>query len=129
MTPQVEMIHVVLSDIEANLSLFDRIRMNGLPSEGGISCEINQGYMKDIYLNKKVSKVIPLLFLCKHKNQITVYDTLCKIGNYLQDLKVYPKGTAFEWLNADVSSEPGLLEKQEDGQYIYSCIINITIYF
>ena len=105
------------------------IRIDGLPTDGGISCEIAPGYNKDIYLNKRSSKVIPLLFLCKSKNQITTLDTLCKIGNYLQGLKEYPNGTSFEWINAEVSSEPSLVGKQEDGQYIYSCIIDITIYF
>ena len=129
MEPQVEMINVVLDAIETNLTLFDIIRINGLPTDGGISCEISPGYNKDIYLNKKSSKVIPLLFLCKNLNQITALNTLCMIGNYLQGLKEYPNGATFDWLNAEVSSEPSLVGKQDDGKYIYSCIVDITIYF
>jgi len=129
MEPQVEMMNVVLDTVESNIELFDMIRINGLPAGGGISCEISPGYNKDIYLNKQSSKVIPLLFLCKNMNQITALNTLCMIGNYLQGLKEYPNGTSFEWMNAAVSSEPSKVGQQEDGQYIYSCVVDITIYF
>lgn len=129
MEPQVEMINKVLDTIEGNLTLFDTVHIDGLPKNRGISCEIAPGYNKDIYLNKQASKIIPLLFLCKNNNQITALDTLFKIGNYLQRLKVYPNGMSFEWMNAEVSSEPSLIGKQDDGQYIYSCIVDITIYF
>ncbi|MDF2950785.1 MAG: Bacteriophage minor capsid protein [Anaerocolumna sp.] len=127
--PQGEALNIVISTLEDNLSLFSTIRISSLPTDGGISCEISPGYNQDIFLNKKANKVIPLLFLCKNSNQIAVYDTLCKIGNYLQGLKEYPNGATFEWLNAEVSSEPSLVGKQENGQYIYSCIVDITIYF
>lgn len=129
MEPQVEMINKVIDTLETNLTLFDSINIDSLPSCGGISCEISPGYNKDIYLNKQSSKVIPLLFLCKDKDQAKVFDTLCKIGNYLQGLKEYPDVTAFEWVNAEVSSEPSKVGQQEDKQYIYSCIVDITIYF
>jgi hypothetical protein len=127
--PQVEMINKVIDTIETNLDLFSTIHIDGLPTDGGISCEIAPGYNKDIYLNKQASKVIPLLFLGKGKDQITVLNTLCSIGNYLQGLKVYPNGATFEWITSEVSSEPSLVGKQNDGQYIYSCIVDITIYF
>ena len=127
--PQIEAINKVIDTLESNLELFDTIHIDGLPSGGGISCEISPGYNKDIYLNKKSSKVIPLLFLCKGKDQIQVYDTLCKIGNYLQGLKNYPNGSGFSWESAEVATEPNKIGKQSDGQYIYSCIIDITLYF
>lgn len=129
MEPQVEMINKVIDTLETNLSLSDIIRIDGLLADGGISCEISPGYNKDIYLNKKANKVIPLLFLCKGKNQIAVLNTLCMICNYLQGLKQYPNGTTFEWLNAEITSEPSKVGQQEDGQYIYSCVVDILIYF
>jgi hypothetical protein len=129
MEPQVEMIDKVIDTLEDNLTLFSDIKIDGLPVDGGISCEISPGYNKDIYLNKQSSKIIPLLFLCKSSDQMTALNTLCMIGNYLQGLKEYPNGNTFDWLTAEVSSEPSLVEKQDDGQYIYSCVVDITIYF
>lgn len=129
MQPQVEMMNVVLDELETNLELFDTIKINGLPIGGGISCEISPGYNKSIFLNKQSSKVIPLLFLCKSKDQITALDSLSMICNYLQELKAYPNGTTFDWVTAETATEPNLVSKQENGYYIYSCIVNIVIYF
>jgi hypothetical protein len=129
MQPQVEMFDLVLDTVESNTVLFDSIKIDGLPTDGGISCEIAPGYNKNIFLNKQSDKIIPLLFLCKNMNQLTVIDTLCSIGNYLQGLKAYPNGATFSWLNAELKSGPSLVGKQDDRQYIYSCIVDITIYF
>ena len=128
MEPQTEALNMVIDTLEANITLFDAIKIDRLPTNQGISCEISTGYNKDIYLNKQSSKVIPLLFLCKHKDQQVAYDTLCKVGNCLQNLSDYPDGPLFSWEKAEVSSEPSKIGN--DGRYyIYSCIVDITIYF
>ena len=129
MQPQTKAINLILSTINNNLTLFKPLELVPLSDTGGLSMEISPGYNSTIFLNKKANRVIPLLFLCKDMNQATVYDTLCEIGNYLQRLKEYPQVAEVTWNNATVTTEPSYVTRQEDGYWIYSCVIDVEIYF
>jgi len=128
MTPQFEAIVLVKDTLEDNLAQLGTIGLNPLPTTGGIVIEIAPGNNTDIFLNKQANKTIPLLFLAKGTNQVTVLDNLYKICNYLQGLKVYPQGETVAWNDAEVSTEPSLVDNV-GGYYTYSCIIDIKIYF
>ena len=128
MEPQLEMVNVLIDTIQTNLSLFSMISINSLPADGGIYVEIRPSYSKSVYLNKKSSQIIPVIFKCKNADQNIALNAIYSIGNYLQALKTYPSGSTFKWLKAEVvESEPDLVGKQEDGSFIYTCKINITI--
>ncbi len=129
MQPQTKAINLILSTINNNLTLFKQLELVPLSDLGGLSMEISPGYNSTIFLDKKANRVIPLLFLCKDMNQATVYDTLCEIGNYLQGLKEYPQTVGVEWNKATVTTEPSYVTRQEDGYWIYSCVIDVEIYF
>lgn len=128
-SPQFEMVNKIKIELENNLNLFDKISFDGLKVKGGIACEISAGYNKDTYLNKSENIVVPLLFLCKSKDQALAYNTLCNIGNYMQRLKKYPECESCYISNIDVATEANKIGKDDHDYYIYSCIINVLIYF
>lgn len=128
MQPQTQFLELLIDTVN-DLGLFETVTTGQLPSDGGITVEINAGYLETQYLNRQGRHVLPLLFLCKHKNQSIAFDTLCRIVNYFQRLRTYPAGVCFAWETMEVANEPTYVTYENNGQYIYSCIINATIYF
>lgn len=127
MEPQVELMNLVQKVIQEDCEI--TVCMSGTPNNGGISMELSSGYNDSLYYSKEAIKVIPILFLSKDKDQQKCATKLCRICNYLQSLKQYPQSDGFSWLDAVTATEPNLVGRQEDGQWIYSAIINAKIYF
>ena len=128
MQPQIEFSNIVKSQI-ASLGLTGWNGLAAIPTSGGIGMELLAGYNSDIFLNKQADKIIPILFQSKKKTQQEAMSDLYVIGNYLQGLKEYPNGTTFIYNNAEVSTEPVFIEKDTNGYYLYSCVIDFKIYF
>lgn len=121
-------INHVLDTIESNISLSDSISLDTLPEDGGLYCEISPGYNSQEYFNRKNNKIIPFLFLYKNTDQTVCIDTLSSICNYIEKIKEYPQTSGFVWVNANVATTPNKIGKDERF-YIYSCIINIEVYY
>lgn len=124
----VNILNSVLDTIESNTDLFGSISIDTLPDDNGLYAEISPGYNSGEFLNRRNNKIIPLLFMCKHTDQQICINSLSAICGYIEKLKVYPQASGFKWLNAVVATEPNKLGKDER-YYIYSCIINIEVYF
>ena len=118
----------VLDAIESNVGLFGSISLDTLPESNGLYCEITAGYNSQEYLNRMNNKIIPLLFLCKNDNQSICIDSLSQICDYIEKVKKYPQITEFQWINSTVATTPNKIGKDER-YYIYSCIINIEVYY
>ena len=127
MEPQVELMNLVRMVIRNNCGI--EICLDGTPKHGGVSAELGAGYADSLYYSKKAIRIIPVLFLSKGKDQAECLKRLCKICNSLQILKQYPLTEGFSWLDAATATEPNLVGRQEDGQWIYSAVMNIKIYF
>lgn len=126
MTPQSEALTLVLRKLKAEKKY--NIAVSALPKEGGISAEITGSEDKVRSLNlQHGSTDLTVLFLCKNKTQITAFDTLCDIGNYLNRLGEV-KGETVQITGAGVRSGAGLVGN-DGGFYIYSMIARIGIYF
>jgi hypothetical protein len=124
----VKILNLVLDTIETGTDLFGQISIDALPENGGLYVEVSPGYNSEEFLNRMNNKIIPLLFLCKHTDQQTAIGALSDICGYIEKLKAYPQISDFEWLNAVVATEPNKIGR-DNGYYIYSCIINIEVYF
>ena len=127
MVPQTEFFDVLLNELEQRCSL--KISIKELKAEGGIYAELGEGSTDAIYFNKQTVKAIPVLFMCRHKNQKQCMEWLCSICNYLQRTKVYPHGETFTWLDTTIAKEPNKIGRDEDGVYHYSCILNCKIHY
>ncbi len=106
-----------------------KISLTELKPEGGIYAELGDGFTESTYYNKQQVKNVPVLFLCRHKEQRQCMEWLEKICHYLQRTKQYPSGNTFSWLDASVKKEPGKIGRDEDGVYHYSCILICKIYY
>lgn len=129
MAPQTEFFDILLNTVELNCGLGTEISVKELGAEEGIYAELGQGSTETVYYNRQMIKVIPALFMCRHKSQKQCMDWLCSICDYLQKLKIYPHGETFAWLDTVVAEEPCKIDRDEDGTYRYSCLLKCKIYY
>ncbi|MFG6378738.1 MAG: minor capsid protein [Lachnospiraceae bacterium] len=129
MAPLTEFLDVMIDTIEKNCHMGIKISLIELKPEGGIYAELGDGFTESTYYNKQEVKNVPVLFLCRHKEQRQCMEWLGKICHYLQRTKQYPCGNTFSWLDASVKKEPGKIGRDEDGVYHYSCILTCKIYY
>lgn len=128
MEPQAVFLNDLITLVN-QFGLFSSVKIGQLPVMPGISVEINSGHISDLYYDRSAIHELPLLWLCKHPDQLTAYNTLLTTGNRLSSLPSYPDGEAYRWLGLEVTNEAEFVTKQEDGQYIYSMIAVAKIYF
>lgn len=129
MTPQAELLELAVQEVEENCTLDTKISLKELAKEGGLYAELGDGLTDTVYYDKSTVKTIPILFLCRHKDQQRGLEQLCSICDYLQRLKEYPSGQMFSWLDAAIAKEPNKIGRDEDGVYHFSCILNCKIYY
>lgn len=128
MEPQAAFLNDLIALVN-QFELFSPVRIGQLPTTPGISVEINSGHISDLYYDRSAIHELPLLWLCKHPDQLTAYNTLLTIGNRLSSLSSYSDGESYQWLGLEVTNEAEFVTKQEDDQYIYSMIAVAKIYF
>lgn len=129
MMPQAEFLDLICSAAEGHCNLDSAISKKELPAEGGIYAELGEGFGEGMYYNKSAVRMMPVLFLCRDRDQKRCLEQLCDICNYLQGIKKYPQGQTVSWLDAVTAKEPGKIGRDEDGMYHYSCVVNCKIYF
>ena len=129
MTPQTELLDLLVDSLEANCNLGTGISLKELGKNGGIYAELGDGFTDTTYYNKQEVKTMPVLFLCRSKNQRQCLEWLNGICFYLQRLKEYPKGTCVSWLDTTIAKEPSKIGRDADGVYHYSCILNCKIFY
>lgn len=129
MTPQTELLDLLVDTVEENCNLGSKISLKELGKNGGIYAELGDGFTDTTYYNKQELKTIPVLFLCRDADQKHGLTQLFNICNYLQRLKKYPRAETFYWLDTTVAKEPNKIGRDEDGIYNFSCILNCKIYF
>lgn len=129
MTPLTELLQLVCKTAEEHCNLGAKISPKELSAKGGLYAEIGEGFTDTTYYSKNTVKVVPILFLCRNESQEKGMEQLCSICDYLQRLKVYPKGETFSWLDTTIAKEPNKIGRDEDGVYHLSCIIHCRIYY
>ena len=129
MTPQTELLELIAKTAEENCELDTEISLKELPAAGGLYAELGDGFLDIAYYDKSTVKVIPVLFLCRHKDQKRGLEELAVISSYFQGLKKYPQGETFAWLDTEIAKEPNKIGRDEDGVYHFSCILNCKIYY
>ncbi len=127
MEPQVELMELTKKAVEENCGI--RICLDGTPNDGGVSAEVGAGYIDSQYYTKEAIRVLQVLFLSKGSDQVECLDQLGRICNMFQAMRQYPPAESFTWLDAVTATEPNLVGRQEDGQWIYSAVVNMKIYF
>lgn len=129
MTPQAELLELIVKTAEENCDLDTPISLEELPAEGGLYAELGEGFGNTTYYDKSAEKTLPVLFLCRHADQQRGLEELCDICNYLQRLKKYPQGKRFAWMDTEIAKEPNKIGRDEDGVWHFSCILNCKVYY
>lgn len=129
MIPHTEFLNLICETAEENCSLESAISLDELAPEGGLYAELGIGFEDTMYYDKSCVITLPVLFLCKSKDQQNGMEQLCSICNYLKRLKEYPSGESFGWIDTKAAKEPNKIGRDEDGMYSLSCILNCQIYF
>lgn len=113
---------------DAGLELSDTIDIGQLPEDGGIRFQFGPGTTNKTWLNKGNESTVVILGLAKNTNQLTALQDLDKICYYVESQKSYPILTnGIEIVDVMTATRPQWVDKEDNGQYIYSMILNVKI--
>lgn len=127
MEPQSELILNVKKDIKKQFDI--DINLNELSEDGQVYAELGAGYIEKKYVRGPGLYVYPVLFMCKSADEPYGLETLSKICNYYLKKRKPPLGETYSGNGLQVAAEPNKAGRQEDGQVLYSCIINFKIWY
>lgn len=124
-----ELINSIITLItNAGLSLSDAFEVGQLPTDGGLRIQVGAGTTNKTWLDKGNESTIPLVAFAKNINQLTAIQDLDKTSRYLEGLKVYPDpGNGIEIVDIMINPRPQYIDKEDNGQYIYSMVLNVKI--
>lgn len=126
MTPQTELMEKIVSLAkEYGVSVV----LSELSSGKGIYAELTPGRIDTLYYNKTAIRIFPILFIAKDANQKACLEQLSVLSNAMQKMSEYPKTETFQWLDAETVTEPNRIGRDEDGTYLYTCVIECKIYY
>ena len=129
MSPLVEFMNLFAETAEKNCGLGSRISLKELPKEGGLYAEPGEGFMDSRYYDKTEIRTVPVLVMCRDRDQVKGLDQLEQICHYFSRLKQYPSGQSFAWLDAETAKAPSKIGRDADGCYHTSCILNCKLYY
>lgn len=127
MEPQSELLLRVKEKIEEQLKL--NISRKELAEDGQVYIELGAGYTEKKYVRGPSVYIHPILFICKSSDEGYCLDTLSGICNLFKRTRKTPAGETYSGMGLQVAAEPNKIGRQEDGQVLYSCIINYRIMY
>lgn len=129
MTPGIEFLELLVKTAEEKCRLDSRVSLKELSHKNSLYAELGEGFTETTYYSKSTVRTVPVLFLCRNRDQERCIEQLSSICNYFQRLKDYPQGQTFAWLDTTVAKEPSKIGRDEGGVYHYSCVLNNKIYY
>ena len=121
--------------MEAQLLILDAVTtlagidtIGQLSCDGGCSAQIAPSRTDTIFLDRSSLQVLSILVFGKGKDQQLVLNNLFSICNTLSKLTAYPTDTGWKVTSIEVATPPSPVGKQEDGQWIFSCILDVHFY-
>ncbi|MCI5650358.1 MAG: hypothetical protein MR332_13215 [Fusicatenibacter sp.] len=126
MEPQTELMLNIKGIVKQNLDM--DLNLSELPQNGGLYAELGP-VMEKGYIRGPVLLTAPVLFMCKHADEAYCLNELSKVSNYFSRNRRLPNGDVYQFRGLKVASGPHKTGRTEDGQTVYSCIVNIQISF
>lgn len=126
MEPQTELMLNIKGIVEEKLQI--PLNLSELPKDGGVYAELGATFEKR-YVRQRGSGLCtcPVLFMCKRPVEPDCLDELSKISNYFSRQRRLSDGDTYRFRGLKVASGPHKTGRTEDGQTVYSCIINFQI--
>lgn len=125
MEQQTELMLNIKEIIEKQIGI--QLNLAELPKNGGVYAELGPVTEKRYIRNGPGLCTCPVLFMCKHPVEPDCLDELSKISNYFSRQRKLPNGDAYQSRGLKVASGPHKTGRTEDGQTVYSCIVNFQI--
>ncbi|MCI6044257.1 hypothetical protein MR857_13235 [bacterium] len=126
MEPQTELMLNIKGIVKQNLDM--DLNLSELPKDGGLYAELGP-VMEKGYIRGPGLLTVPVLFMCKHTDEAYCLNELSKVSNYFSRNHRLPNGESYQFRGLKVASGPHKTGRTEDGQIVYSCIVNIQISF
>lgn len=105
----------------------EEVNLAELPKDGGTYAELGVSTEKR-YIRSSRTIMAPVLFMRKGTVEPECIRILSKICTYMKKNKRKLDGITYRVKRVDVQSEPHKTGRMEDGQPVYSCVINFEIY-
>lgn len=124
MEPLTELMLNIKGMVENQLKI--SLNLTELPKDGGVYAELGPSTTKK-YLRGPGLTTCSVLFMCKNSVEPDCLDQMSKIANYFSHLRRLPDGISYQFRGLTVASGPHKTGRTEDGQPVYSSIINFQI--
>lgn len=122
MTPQLEILNQMIALTGMSVEIGE------LTQESGFCAKFVRGQPDRTFMDKSSAQTMPIKITGVSGDQETAIDGLFSICNSLSGLRAYPSGTGWELLNISVGRSPAFVQKQDNGKWSYSCILNVQFY-
>lgn len=115
-------------DIINGMENFAQMTRGVLGTADGLACEIAPSIPQEVYYDK--SEYIPLTLALngKHKNLLTLSDTLNRIISDLTRRTQYPSGTDWEIVDISSGNLPRIIGRENNNAWIMAGDLIIKIY-
>lgn len=125
MEPQTELMLNIKGIVESRVGI--PLNLAELPKDGGVYAELGSTVFKSYIRNGPGMCTCPVLFMCKRPTEPDCLNELSKISNYFSRQRRLPNGESYQFRGLKVASGPHKTGHTEDGQVVYSCIVNFQI--
>lgn len=128
MQPQTALILKIRDELETRFPDIG-VALTELSDDGRIYLEIGAGITEKKYVRGPALFSIPILFLIKRpeREEAECLENLSEICNYYQKSRKSPADESYQGRGLEVATGPNKAARYEDGQVLYSCIINFKI--
>lgn len=127
MQPQTELVLNVRDNVKEITGV--EAVMDELTDDGRIYLEIGSGVTERKYIRCPAECMVPVMFLIRRPGQeeAECLEHLSEICNYYQKTRKPPDGSTYQARGLDVAAGPNKSARYQDGNVLYSCIINFKI--
>lgn len=124
-TPQTELVEFIHKTL---LPVLPELAVGPLGSGRGAALQLTGGGREEAFLDRRQTRYLTLLLLCKEKSQERAFDSVCRAANFLRGLHPLPQPKKSEWVRCEIETEPqgaGMT----NGMYLYTCVIHAYYHF
>lgn len=108
---------------------YSQIVSGSNPPINGICMIQSPSGAPETYKNKGMLKTMSILINAKNEDQSLVYSTLCLIHRVLTKTWAYPNSGNFQVINIETESEPNLIGRENNNQWIYGSSISVKYFW
>ena len=127
MQPQTELV-LNIGDKVKEITGIEAV-FNELTDDGRIYLGIGGAVTEKKYVRGPALCMVPIMFLIKRpgKEEDACLEHLSEICNYYQLTRKPPAGGTYQARGLDIATGPNKAARYQDGNVLYSCIINFKI--